>query len=326
MDLSNNNKTTIHIACAIDDAFRYPLSVTLQSIFENNKNNRIKIHLFSAACSDETIALFEKHCQSNNQLFRYYHLQETLFQGFPNNERISLASYYRLLTAVHIEKEVRQYIYLDADIIVRTDLAPLINTDLGSFIIGAVNDVAAIDMNIHLKHGIPGPYLYFNAGVILIDRLKWIENEITKKVLEYIKTNKDKCIFWDQDGLNAVLYKHYLPLHPRWNQQIAMFYCSKSAMDKAYPMGYTDALTNPGIIHYNGSEKPWDTFSAHPYARDFKKNASQISFFDLGKSKKPFMKQLKRHLGYRMFGWKNVNRYIYNKYKQIRLGQEKKLR
>lgn len=323
MDISDNNKTTIHIACAIDDAFRYPLGVTLQSIFTSNKHNRIKIHLFSATCSDATIAMFEKLCISNKQLFRYYLLKETLFEDLPHNDRISLASYYRLLTAGLIEEEVRQYIYLDADTIVRTDLAPLFNTDLGPFIIGAVNDVAAIDMNIHIKHGIPDSNLYFNAGVLLIDRLKWIENDTTRQVLEYIKTNKEKCTFWDQDGLNAILYKHCLHLHPKWNQQIAMFYCSKSAMDKAYPMGYADALSNPCIVHYNGSEKPWDSFSAHPFARDFKKNASQISFFDLPKSKKPFMKQLKRHLAYRILGWKNINRYIYNKFKQIRLEQEK---
>lgn len=97
-------------------------------------------------------------------------------------------------------------------------------------------------------------------------------------------------------------------------------------MDKAYPMGYTEALSNPCIVHYNGSEKPWDTFTAHPFSQDFKKNASQISIFDLPKSKKPFMKQLKRHLAYRIMGWKNVNRYIYNKYKQIRLERENQLK
>ncbi len=311
----NKNNNPIHIACAVDEAFSYPLAVLLVSCFENNKDNKIKIHLFSASLSKTTVKKFSQISNRYNQEFEFYELKDDAFNDLPVTNRISTAAYYRILIPENIDNFVDKYLYLDADMIVTGDLKPLYSVDLNEKILAAVNDVAAIDMEKHKKHSIPDEFLYFNSGVLLIDKNNWLRTNAGARVLHYRKENNDICDFLDQDGLNGALYKERLHLPPKWNQQVGLFYVDDKVAEKAYPDGdINEAKNNPGIVHFNGGEKPWNKVSAHPYKNQFKNYARMVKEFEYSE-KTDIKKLIKRHIIYRFFGWSRVNRYYYLKTK-----------
>ncbi|MBK8805453.1 MAG: glycosyltransferase family 8 protein [Bacteroidales bacterium] len=172
----------IHIACATDDGFAYPLAVMIVSVLENHKNQKVCIHLFSALLSENNKSKIEQLVKKYNQSFIFYRLNPLDFKAFPTSDRISSAAYYRLLMPGKIDKKAKRFLYLDADIIVINNLTPLFDLNMGETIFGAIHDVVAIDWKLHKKHNIPEQYLYFNSGVLLINREKWENINATQKL------------------------------------------------------------------------------------------------------------------------------------------------
>ena len=314
--MSKSNNQTIHIACAIDDGFSYPLSAMLVSCLENNKMNNIKIHLFSASLSEHYVNLFSSLVNDYNQQFSFYHLKSDVLKDLPVSNRISIASYYRLLIPENIDYSVEKYLYLDADLIVTGDLKPFYNTNLkNEKVFAAINDISAIEGKLFIKHKIPKEYLYFNAGVLLIDKKKWLNMNAGTKVLKYLQEYPELCQFHDQDGLNATLYKERQPASPIWNQQVGIYFSDPEVINRIYPEEANKARNNPVIVHFNGIEKPWNHASAHPYKKDFKKYAKKANGF-FYYEKLTLKKFIKRHVLYRVFGWERVSKYYYNKAKK----------
>ena len=99
--------------------------------------------------------------------------------------------------------------------------------DLQGKIFGAVNDIAAIDWDMHRKHSIPDEFLYFNSGVLLIDKKQWLAGNATAQVFDYLKKNHSLCDYHDQDGLNGALFSKRYNLSPVWNQQIGIYFIDK---------------------------------------------------------------------------------------------------
>jgi lipopolysaccharide biosynthesis glycosyltransferase len=162
----------------------------------------------------------------------------------------------------------------------------------------------------YAKHHIPEKYLYFNSGVLLIDRKKWIDLEFTQKVIQYLNENMDICDYHDQDGLNGALYEHRYPLSPIWNQQIGLFFIHPKLIQHVYGNEYAKALKCPAIIHFNGLEKPWYNVSKHPWSKKFKYYAAKVTNFGYT-DHLTIKKWIKKNLIYNVFGWKNVNKYFY---------------
>jgi lipopolysaccharide biosynthesis glycosyltransferase len=310
-DIEKEASPTIHITCATDDSFIYPLAVMIVSVLENNKTNKVHIHLFSAKLSEHFVHNIGSLVASYNQDFSFYRLESKDFEKFPTSERISFATYYRLLMPKYLGENVERFLYLDADIIVIGNLLPLIKTDLKDKIFGAINDIAAVDWNMHKKHSIPEEYLYFNAGVLLVDKSKWNEILATEKVTNYIINNTELCAYHDQDGLNGSLFEYRLPLEPIWNQQIGLYFIDEAIKKKCYK-NYSEAISNPIIVHFNGIEKPWHFVSNHPYKKLFKKFAKKISDIEY-KEEVTLKKYLKKIIVYGIEGWISANKRVYYK-------------
>jgi lipopolysaccharide biosynthesis glycosyltransferase len=310
----NASNIPIEITCTIDDAFVYSLAVMLTSLFKNNTDNRIKVHLFSASLSENNIYKIKELVTSYHQAFKFYRLESLLFEGLYITERVSLAAYYRILIPEIIDPEVERYIYLDSDLIVMGDISSLFYENMNDNVIGAVNDIAGIDSNMHVKHDISEKYLYFNSGVLLVDRKKWREYDITNKSIAYLKENYEKCKNFDQDGLNVILFNQRHQLSPVWNQQIGLFFIEENVLNNVYRNDYWEAIIHPKIVHFNGYEKPWHYTSFHPYQKQFNFYAQSVSELEMH-DVLTLKKVIKKHLLYRILGWKKVKRYNYYKFK-----------
>jgi lipopolysaccharide biosynthesis glycosyltransferase len=182
--------------------------------------------------------------------------------------------------------------------------------DLGTYVFGAVHDLAAVDWNMFRKHGIPEKYLYFNSGVLLVDRRKWCACGATERVFGYIREHIDLCRYHDQDGLNAVLYKERYPLPPVWNQQIGLYFIKQDVVLKTYGKEAETALRDPVIVHFNGIEKPWHYVCGHPWTASFRRASRQAAL--IGRIERPtFRKMVKQHVVYPVLGWKRLSGHYY---------------
>lgn len=153
---------------------------------------------------------------------------------------INEMSFARLLIGELLPATVRRCVYLDTDIIVERDLAPLFRMDLGTAIVGAVPEPDADfrrqqvrDMFDREGDG------YFNTGFMVIDLERWRAEDVGGRALEYCI--REQPPFVDQNALNFILHDAWLPLDETWN-----------SWAKLAPV-HTGRL-----LHFTGAPKPWD--------------------------------------------------------------------
>ena len=118
-------------------------------------------------------------------------------------------------------------LYLDCDTIVDLDIGELFDTDLKGNVLGACREPARCK----------NPFVYFNAGVLLMD-LKKLREGIGDEMLKMANTRKLGCP--DQDTINLLCQGRILELDPIYN----------SSDWTAQPVGTK-------IIHYAAVKKYW---------------------------------------------------------------------
>ena len=166
-----------------------------------------------------------------------------------DNSSFPLIVYIRLFFPLFIPSEIEKVIYLDVDMIVRKDISMLWNTDLGDKIIAGVPDRSEIvscswgGITNYKELGIAPEAKYFNSGLLLINSRKWIESNITQKIVDCISVNTKYANFPDQYGLNVVFANQWLELDSRWN--------SYSMLEK----------DDPFIIHFIGIKPIFTSYS-----------------------------------------------------------------
>jgi lipopolysaccharide biosynthesis glycosyltransferase len=148
--------------------------------------------------------------------------------GLPRTNGESTAVYRRLVLDRILPSKYSRIIAVDADIDVKREgLAPLASVDLaGAPIAAAIDMIFLMDFGGHLashfkayrgKLGLALTTPYFNNGLIVIDRNAWEREELGGRALSFIKANREKCEFYDQSALNALLKGRFAPLSPRFN-------------------------------------------------------------------------------------------------------------
>lgn len=269
------NVTMIHITCSLDSKYTRFAGVLMTSIFENNKNEKIMMHIMGFKLSDNDKTDLKYIAEKYKNEITFYDIDEKEFKDFKTTKQWNIATYFRLLLPELIDINVERVLYVDCDIIFRGKIRELYDTDLGDNIIGAVEDhVLSPRISLNYNHGIHPESFYFNAGVILIDLQKWREQMITKKCFEYL--HKHEPMHLDQDTLNAVLQGKWKHLSYRYNfmSDFHSAYFSKKDfemdMHKEYPY-------YPIIIHFTGI-KPWNHASRSAYKVDFFKYQSMTKW------------------------------------------------
>ncbi len=81
-------------------------------------------------------------------------------------ENDSHITYLRLLLDSILPPSIGKCVYLDCDVLVRTDIARLFSIDLQGALLGAVRDLAFNDASSACSNHLG---FYFNAGVLLLD-------------------------------------------------------------------------------------------------------------------------------------------------------------
>lgn len=265
----NNN---VPVIFSTNDAFAPYVASALNSLIQtSDESYNYDIFILNSGLSIDsknTISSVARGCDN-------VHLEFLNITGFIENynlipnAHISVETFYRLF-APELFVNFDKMVYLDADIIIQTDISELYNTDIGDNLLGGVIDpdflaqyngfrpeIKPYALNeLELKN----PYVYCQAGVLIFN-LKEMRNAF--RPFELVEACDDKFyIYGDQDVLNKKCQGriHYVDM--AWNVMHSCNGTRTKIIGDYTPAEVAEAYfasrKNPHIIHYAGDSKPWN--------------------------------------------------------------------
>ncbi|MFU1798323.1 glycosyltransferase family 8 protein [Paenibacillus azoreducens] len=242
----------IELALAFNDrdgSYAEHAAAVLTSVFRNT-GSQINVHiLHDETLTEENKLRLVQLSSSFNHTINFYpvtlppEISEAL-AGTISMNRWTSGSMYRLLIPSLIPTD--KVIYLDCDVIVNMDISELWATDLGGCYLGAIHDQGIMGVaHIVAAFGL-NPESYFNSGVILFglnnirQKLNWYE-----EMVNFLRSHPDTTMP-DQDVLNHVFGRNFLPLDQRFN---------------SFHINGLEPDFHQKIVHFAGDIKCWDPLS-----------------------------------------------------------------
>ncbi|GAB4128543.1 MAG: glycosyltransferase family 8 protein [Raineya sp.] len=261
-------ENTKYIAVTIDNNYVQHCGTMLVSLFENNSDDNFLIFVIHNGISSSDKNKLSKQVAIYNQLIEFIEIDESIIKHAPVSCHVSLATYYRILLPDVLPDYVTKVLFLDCDIIVRAPIGYLWSDLTKDYSHLASENPMSEEKKQRL--GMSSYSKYFNAGVLLINLQYWRERKIKEQALNFIANNPDKIVFWDQDVLNAVLENQWKKISYLWNAQEFFFREDFDAFKIGIPDDYYQAIqSNPYIIHFTGSSKPWFREVEHPFKNEY---------------------------------------------------------
>ncbi|TVP46546.1 MAG: glycosyltransferase family 8 protein [Mongoliibacter sp.] len=260
------------VAFAVNRRFFMPLAVAMHSLLKYNAAEIRKIYLFCNEISDDEKNKFR--IITGDLDFEVKIIQERDLSQLVTSLHFQCANYYRLLIPDLLKED--KILYLDADIIVLGSLKPIWETDLTNDYLAAVW-TPGVDWS--PKLGVEKEDGYFNSGVMLMNLRQWRENNLGRKVVEFVHENPKLIRFVDQCGLNVMVKNRWKKLPVKYNLTMDFYEEEYEADDPGVDIEeIRKAKINPVIVHFTGSSKPWQTSNQHPFKFLFWKYLRQTPF------------------------------------------------
>lgn len=268
-------KGRMDIAISLDNNYVMPSLALATSIFENNRQHDCRIYLLTDGLAENNVEKFNRLAANYGQQVIIKTIQKELYSNLPFYKRYTFATYNRFVIAELIEGP--RVLYLDGDMIVRKDLAPLWEVDLEGYACGVVEDQRGDDIFLHNRNEISTPY--FNAGMLLINLDYWRAHHVGQTMIQYLQNHVDTCIYPDQDAANKVLSGKVLYLDYQYNFQEDWFQPQQEwQIHFSKWDAIIEARKDPAIVHYCRGLKPWFKECIHPLKADFIKYATMHDF------------------------------------------------
>lgn len=247
--------TTIPVFYASDENYVKALAVSMASVLANTKQYIQFIILennISLLSKEKLNKLKDKF---NNFSIEYINIDMKKFYDFPDLNWYSLNMYSRFCIP-DVKPLIDKAIYLDVDIILKSDILNLYDVDIKNYPLAAVvgekkylNDKFFVN---HIRNlGINDSHIYFGSGVLLINCDLWRRNKYFENLLKIVLKQKEILKYPDQDALNILFQNNYKRLDLNWNRDI-------KCLEEEYKQK-KDVLDNVFLIHYDGQRKPWNS-------------------------------------------------------------------
>ncbi len=252
----------MNILVSSNDRYKVPLMVMLSSFIRHNPvrdGEKHTVWLIESEMSEPVYREIEAFLAEKSADLRRLHVSGELFAKAGTRSYISRETYYRLLAGSLLPETESRVLWLDADMIARSDIRTLYEHGLGDAMAAACGYGEAMQELIERNArslGLNDPKSYFNAGVMLLN-LKALRENITEARLMELVTGEStkKYLFSDQDVLNLLLNgKVHILDWKIWN---CLIHCIRDAEDLEYEK------ENAAIVHYAGEAKPWRFSDIH---------------------------------------------------------------
>ena len=254
------------VLCADESYARYG-SVVIASVIANAINiEQIRFFMLTPGMSEETKNSLRESVERFDATLDIIDVDVMALQGLKAG-RFGTAALLRLLMHRYLPVDCKRIIYLDCDLLVRSDLSELWTMPLNGHTAAASINLSSSSSKGDRKL----PDSYFNSGVMLVDLAAWREKRVGDRALECLEREGNNYRYPDQDALNRVLEGDWRLLPVEWNFQPTAY----AAIEKRYPhlvahmTSLQTAIRHPRIVHFIGAVKPWHAKCVHPFQEDF---------------------------------------------------------
>lgn len=273
------SKSILNVLYQSSDYYAIPIGVSLTSLLLNNTDlDEINVYLLDDGISDAHLTDIKKICKKyNGNLFVLptESIQEKVISLNLQSWNGSYATFYKLFALDEIDAPSNLLLYLDGDTLIDKSLRALAETRFEN------NELMAAVLDLYLKShksniGLALDAPYFNAGVLLVDHVKWKKEHCLDKIIGHIKSRQRNYFVADQDLINVLFGNRIKPLPPTYNFNSCFFlYGAKNAIalydlfDGPYykPEEIDDLLDNGACLYHclgNMEGRPWEKNNHHP--------------------------------------------------------------
>ena len=257
----------VAVVFIITDSYFFPyLSCNIKSIIEtSSKENNYDLIIFSNDVSSSDKNKIKSLIKNkNNFSIRFKNPQPFLKSlKFFENSNYNLNNFILLLMP-NLLTEYKKVLFLQNEMIVKSDLAEIYNENLDNFLLGACLDPNSagfykktnsnrknyIDNILKLKD----PFKFFNKGTILFNLFEFRKTFTIDEILDFsIKQNYES---FEEDILNKLCENKTKILNISWNVLTENKEIIFRAPQWLYN-NYQKAYESPKIINFNGNFKPW---------------------------------------------------------------------
>jgi lipopolysaccharide biosynthesis glycosyltransferase len=265
--VTHTDPSPVVVACGADDHYAQPLGVMLRSVRANLDAGRaLVVYLLDGGIGPAARKRLAESWRSGRITIHWLPVEESRFRGLPLWGRMPVSTYFKLLVPELLPDHVERALWLDCDLVALADVGPLWDADSGGrHVLAAQDQVVPL---VSSRDGVAGwrelglgvNAKYFNAGVMVVDLARWRRERIVEHVLDHLRRYRKRVVFWDQEGLNAVLSGAWGELDPRWNHNVSV---GAHRGRRRRPAGAAE--DEPWILHFSGNLKPWVYPCGHPF-------------------------------------------------------------
>lgn len=251
------------VTCATDGYYLRHCVAMLQSLWQHNPNPDLEVFIIFDNVESQQLSVAVSYLHDLLPSVSLLQASAKPLSGFPVSGHASIATYFRLLLPGLLPESVERVLFIDSDTIILSDLLGLWNRQLQGKALGAVPEhrLSCLD------HG----YVfgeYFNAGIMLIDLVKWRQSNLIERGKLFAKNHPDRLRHWDQDVLNHVFEGDWLAVEDRWNACPHLFGLNGGydLSEKSLSESERQAISDPAVVHFAGpgAIKPWNARCQHP--------------------------------------------------------------
>lgn len=318
----------MEIVCSTDNCYVMQTGIMLTSLFENNRETDIRVHVLHNGIDSNSITLIGRIASDYGQKIKFYLVDESLFSAFPigrdgQNTHVgtSYATYYRLFLSELLPNDINRVLYLDGDIIVMDSLNDLWATDMHDKAIAAVPDSYNNKIEHYNRLRYPQQLGYFNAGVLLINLDYWRTNNVVSAFCQYASARPDSLYCHDQDILNYVFRDCKIVLPLRYNMLNEYWFKTRhSVVSWEFDNQIHYGQQHPAIIHFTGLPKPWFSNCHHPMKPEFEHYRTMTPWRDVKERKWGDIRHLIEHIAQKLLvllGLRKADFIEFNKYVKL---------
>ncbi len=268
----------IVIVASADENYAVPLGVAFVSVLNNSDSaDSLRFFVIDGGISQKKKVEMRQEIESRGACLEFLRVDDGLYSGVPVKAHVSVPAYYRISIPDLFDDSVKRAVYLDCDLVARSDIGELWRMDLEGKHLGAVENLS--------NHTYRASGLrqmdYFNSGVMVLDLERWREDDIPERVRRFKREHPERISTNDQCALNGVLSQSWkrLPLH--WNQQSGI-YRMTSQLEHFSEKEVERALWDPSVVHYVGWSKPWTQGCFHPLEGEYRRNLADTVWAEEG--------------------------------------------
>ena len=225
------------IVLGADSGYLDQLTTTIKSVSAHNRE--ITFYVLNDDLSQEWFQVINQYLRPLDSRVVNIPMSRELVSHYTTpKEHISTTAYFRYFIPNVIKEE--RVLYLDSDIIVTGSLEELFMLDMGDYALAAVPDIPTVPEG-------------FNSGVLLMDLVKWRQQDIPSHLVTLTAEHHEHA-YGDQHILNMYFEQEWLKLDLTYNLQVG----SDSQQYLAGDMEWYHTFEGvPRIIHYTIDKKPW---------------------------------------------------------------------